>query len=283
MIDTSALLSSPNAASATRLSRELYVIFGKKTVINTKARFELQNLRENQGLEALRLIRMNLCKREGQRSQDEYEVGTTLPKIKEGDMGNLVSLLRRWESEINKFEAIDKGYSPGIFQRRNWVYRALPEAAQKDVDKEVAKSELASYESFMDCIRNLSRSARYQKQAAPRPLTANIIEGNPGPMASTWQSESPSNSVYSVDEWSEWLQVTMRSRDVGIQVTFGYNKISLERRQTRYERTCERENCSHNFHCRGADAGIWAGGPVTLFETKGAAGVRSAGTHVRVY
>ena len=38
-----------------------------------------------------------------------------MPKIKEGDMGNLVSLLRRWVSEINKFEAIDKGYSLGIF------------------------------------------------------------------------------------------------------------------------------------------------------------------------
>ena len=206
VIDTSALLSSPNAAAATRLSRELYVIFTKKTMINTKARFELQNLTENQGLEALRLIRLNLCKREGQRLQDEYEVGTTLPKIKESDMGNLVSLLRRWESEINKFEAIDKGYSLGIFQRRNLVYRALPEAVQKDVDKEVAKGELVSYESFMDFIRNLSRSARYQKQAAPKPLTANIIENNPGPMSSTWQAESPSNNIYSVDEWSEWLQ-----------------------------------------------------------------------------
>ena len=85
------------------------------------------------------------------------------------------------------------------------VYRALPEAVQKDVDKEVAKGELASYESIMDFIRNQFRGARYQKQAAARPLTANIIEDNPGPMASTWQSESPRNNVYSVDEWSEWL------------------------------------------------------------------------------
>ena len=117
-------------------------------------------------------------------------------------MGNLVSLLRRWESEINRFGAIDKGYSLGIFQRRNLVYRALPEAVQKDVDKDVAKGELVSYESFIDFIRNLSRSARYQKQAAPKPLTANIIENNPG----------PSNNVHSVDEWSEWLQ-----RDEGQQ------------------------------------------------------------------
>ena len=74
------------------------------------------------------------------------------------------------------------------------------------MDKEVAKGELVSYESFMDFIRNLSRSARYQKQAVPKPLMANIIENNPGLMSSTWQAESPSNNVNSRDEWSEWLQ-----------------------------------------------------------------------------
>ena len=37
-------------------------------------------------------------------------------------------------------------------------------------------------------------------------MTANSIEDNPGPMVSTWQSESPSNDVHSVGGWSEWLQ-----------------------------------------------------------------------------
>ena len=129
-------------------------------------------------------------------------------------MGNLVSLFRLWESEINKCEALDKGYSMGIFQCRNLVYRALPEAVQKDVDKEVAKGELFTYESFMDFIRNLFRSARYQKQAAPRPLTANIVEDHPGPMTPTWQSESPSDNVFSVDEWSEWLQGDERQQAI---------------------------------------------------------------------
>ena len=46
VIDTSAVLNSPNAAATTQLSRELYVIFTKKTVMNTKTRFELQNLPE---------------------------------------------------------------------------------------------------------------------------------------------------------------------------------------------------------------------------------------------
>ena len=200
IIDSPQLLSHANAALATKISRELYVIFTKKTVVNTKARFEIQNLNENQGLEALRLIRLNLCKREGQRLQDEYEVGTALPKIKESDMQNLSGLLRRWEAEINKFEAIDKGYALGVFQRRNMIYRALPETVQREVDKEVAKGQLQSYETFKEFVMNLSRSERYRRQAAPKPLTANLIQDQPGPGAGM------DDQVYSVDEWTEWIQ-----------------------------------------------------------------------------
>ena len=68
IIDSPQLLSHANAALATKISRELYVIFTKKTVANTKARFDVQNLNENQILEALRLIRLNLCKRERDKS-----------------------------------------------------------------------------------------------------------------------------------------------------------------------------------------------------------------------
>ena len=157
IIDSQQLLSHANAALATKIIRELYVIFTKKTIVNTKARFEIQNLNENQGLETLRLIRLNLCKREGQRLQDEYEVGTALPKIKESDMQNLIGLIRRWEAEINKFEAIDKGYALGVFQRRNMIYRALPETVQREVDKEVAKGQLQSYETFKEFVMNLSK------------------------------------------------------------------------------------------------------------------------------
>ena len=124
-------------------------------MINTKAKFEIKMLNENQKLEPLRLTRLNLCKREGHRLQDEYEIGTTLQEIKEADMGNLESLLRRWESEIDKFESIDKRYSLGIFQHKNLVYWAILESVLNTVDKETAKGELVRYESFMEFIRNL--------------------------------------------------------------------------------------------------------------------------------
>ena len=60
-IDEAALMRHQNSAMATKLSRELFVIISKKTASNSKARFELNGLSENQGLEALRRIRMNLC------------------------------------------------------------------------------------------------------------------------------------------------------------------------------------------------------------------------------
>ena len=69
-IDDQAMLQHPDTRKLTTLSRELFVISSKKTMPNSKARFELNGLSENQGLEVLRRIRTNLCKREGPRLQD---------------------------------------------------------------------------------------------------------------------------------------------------------------------------------------------------------------------
>ena len=145
---------------------------------------------------------MNLCKREGPRLQDEYEASTTLPKVKESEMSGLQSLLRRWESEIDKFQALDAGYALGVFQRRNMVYRALPESCQREIDNEVGKGELSSYEGLMDFVINMSRHARYKKQSAPKPLTANLVSEDPG----SYPEASASKPIYSVDEWVEWVQ-----------------------------------------------------------------------------
>ena len=54
------------------------------------------------------------------------------------------------------------------------VYRALPESCQKEIDNEVGKGELTSYDGFMDFVLNMSRHARYKKQSAPKPLSATL-------------------------------------------------------------------------------------------------------------
>ena len=111
-VTESTLMTHRAGKMATTLSRELFVIITKKTAPNNKAKFELNGLTENLGLEALRRFRMNLCKRKGPRLQDEYEASTTLPKVKESEMNGLQSRLGRWESEIKKIPGIGCGICP---------------------------------------------------------------------------------------------------------------------------------------------------------------------------
>ena len=96
-------------------------------------------------------------------------------------MSNLQSLLRKWESEIAKYEAIDPGYALGVFQRRNLVYRALPASVQGQIDAEVGEGKHKTYDEFKEFIINLSRHARYRKQGAPKPLSANLVEETQAP------------------------------------------------------------------------------------------------------
>ena len=82
------------------------------------------------------------------------------------------------------------------------VYRDLPESCQKEIDNEVGKGELTSYEGFMDFVIHMSRHARYKKQSAPKPLTANLVSEDQGRSSNSLGSEP----IYSVDEWVEWAQ-----------------------------------------------------------------------------
>ena len=117
-------------------------------------------------------------------------------------MGNLQSLLRKRESEIAKYEAIDPGYALEVFQRRNSIYRALPSPVHSQIDAEVSKGQLKTHDQFKEFIMNLSRHARYRKQVAPKPLSANLVEEAQAPSPA---SESP---LYTVDEWVSWIQDT---------------------------------------------------------------------------
>ena len=101
---------------------------------------------------------------------------TYLPKLKESDSKDLMKLLTRWKSELAHFEAIDPGYNLGIFQRRNIIYRALPDSVQKEVDKENTKEAIETCDEFMTFVQNPSSSGRYQSATPPKPLTANVIE-----------------------------------------------------------------------------------------------------------
>ena len=83
------------------VSRELFSVLKKKTV--GQARNKLKALSENKGLEAWRLIAANLCRKDGQRLQGEFDVLTALAPIKISNFRDFPTLHRRWESELIKF------------------------------------------------------------------------------------------------------------------------------------------------------------------------------------
>ena len=192
-----------NATLVTTVSRELFSVLKKKTV--GQARAQLKALNENEGLEAWRLIRANLCRKDGQRLQGEFDTLTSLQQIKLAGFRDFPILHQRWESELTKFSAVDSEYKLGKFQKRNIIYRALPQDIKEDVDREQAKNqELANYDELIRFVINLSRSQKYQKTSVPKPLTANLVEEQTEPQEIA--AAKPQEPVYTVEEWILFLR-----------------------------------------------------------------------------
>ena len=76
--------SRHDASEAVTLSRELYIPLTTKTSLQAKN--QMRPLQSTDELEAWRLIKRNLSKKDRQRSQAEYGVLTALPKLKSSDM-----------------------------------------------------------------------------------------------------------------------------------------------------------------------------------------------------
>ena len=98
------LLSHSQPQLATQVSRELFAVLKKKTT--GQARSKLKALGENEGLEAWRLIRANLCRKDGQRIQGDFDTLTSLQPIKIGHFKEFPTLHKRWESELTKFASL---------------------------------------------------------------------------------------------------------------------------------------------------------------------------------
>ena len=59
----------------------------------------------------------------------------------------------------------------------------------------------------MDVVNNMSRHARYKKQLAPNPLSANLVTEDPGTGSNQQQDDQrQAEPIYSVDDWVEWVQ-----------------------------------------------------------------------------
>ena len=91
--DMTSTLSRGDSAHVTNVSRELFSVLKKKTI--GQARAQLKALSENEGLEAWRLIRTNLCRKDGQRLQNEFDTLTTLVPMKIAGLIELPTLSTR--------------------------------------------------------------------------------------------------------------------------------------------------------------------------------------------
>ena len=196
------LLGHDQSALATRVSREMYSVLKKKTT--GVARNQIKTLSENDGLEAWRLIRLNLCNKDDQHVEAEYKVKSRLPKFSMKNMSGLAELITRWEAEIKRFATIDEGYNLSNLQKKNAVYEALPDDLQKVVDIEVSKpgSNLRLYPQWIEFIKDWSRSYQFQHGYKPTPLTANLVD-NVEPVYPTQNAEQ---LQYTTDQWIAWLQ-----------------------------------------------------------------------------
>ena len=132
-ITTDAFLTHANSSLALTTSRELFSVLKKKTT--GQARNQLKALSENEGLEAWRLIRADFCRKDGQRLQGEYDTLTTLLPIKIANFRDFPTLHKTWDSELIQFAAMGPEYNLDKFQKRNIIYRALPQQIKEDVDR----------------------------------------------------------------------------------------------------------------------------------------------------
>ena len=160
------------------------------------------------GLEAWRLIRANLCRKHGQRLQGEFDTLTNLVPIKIAGFRDFPTLHQRWESELTRFAAVDSEYQLGKFQKRNIIYRALPQEIGEDVDREQAHNQqLSHYDDLISFVINLSRSQKYQKTSAPKPLTANLVGEQPTSNEyAPVETPAPVEPDYSVDDWIMFIK-----------------------------------------------------------------------------
>ena len=93
VIDHSAVMAHYNPGSATKLSRDLYLLLMHKT--SDQAKNQLKSLGPDQGLEGWRFIQLNLSQRDGQRLEAESDALTHLVKLKISDMPKWITLLVR--------------------------------------------------------------------------------------------------------------------------------------------------------------------------------------------
>ena len=195
------MMKAPSPLLVTKISR-LFSVLNKKTV--GTARNQIKSLQIVDALEGWGLLRLNLCKKDRQRLQKDYDQLMNLSPVKINDFKDFPDLQRRWELELKRFTNIDADYHMGKLQKRNVLCCALPHEIKKEVDSHSARSNssLEDYDNFIDVVIHLLRSLQFHRHAL---LSTNIVEEQP----IIPDAEIPnyaSKAQYTFEEWSQDLQ-----------------------------------------------------------------------------
>ena len=130
---------------------------------------------------------------DGPRQEEEFNAIADLPRLKLSDMAKFENLIVRWESELNRHEAVNREYFIGKSRKRQIVYKSLPDEVQKSIDAEVAKGQLQEYDDFVEFAKSISKSSKFRSMPPPKPLSANLL------------TEEPELPQYSHEDWIAYL------------------------------------------------------------------------------
>ena len=175
-LTTEVLLKHNTPSLALNVSKELFAVLKKKTI--GQARNQLKALNDNEGLEAWRLIRANVCRKDGQRLQGEY--GTLTYLARKNSQSSRTSPRCMCAGSLNSRSLQPSTQSIKLASiKRPTLFIALSQQKLRPIliEKKAHNSKPNQYSEFMAFIINLSRSAGFQKHALPKPLTANCSRG----------------------------------------------------------------------------------------------------------
>ena len=107
---------------------------------------------------------------------------------------------------------MDLEYRMGKPQRRQIIYKALPEEVKLMVDNMTSMGQLIMYPEFLNFVKATAGSSRYSGSKLPQPLTA-MVHVQPTPVCFTNPADQ-SLGDWTHDGWVAWLQTDEAQDDI---------------------------------------------------------------------
>ena len=189
VIDNDLIESGSNKIIGHKLNRELYSLLTNKTT--KKAWGHIKNLQSHQGLEAFRVMYQETTMKGPAQLQSEHRYLNN-PTDKPKNNSDLPQWIREWEHRIKELSAASSDYDIPNAQKRNILYQVLPQQLKQNVDTEIGKGNLMTYDQLKEFTKTAGLNERRLHQTTPVPLSLNSVAEEP-------------EVKYIQKEWFSWL------------------------------------------------------------------------------